>query len=116
MWSKSGPTEEGGWGLGLAFCMVSCAPAAPHFCPGGEIGRHRGLKIPRPLRPCRFKSGPGHHLNYSLMFASVLRLDILALPSGNFLVTEPFGTFFLPECRRQHDSSITSHPDPLNAH
>jgi len=28
------------------------------------------------------------------MFASVLRLDILALPSGNFLVTEPFGAFF----------------------
>jgi hypothetical protein len=29
------------------------------------------------------------------MFASVLRLDILALPSGNFLVTEPFRALFL---------------------
>ena len=30
-------------------------------CPGGEIGRHRRLKISRPLRPYRFDSGPGHH-------------------------------------------------------
>ena len=28
--------------------------------PGGGIGRHRGLKIPRPLRLCGFKSRPGH--------------------------------------------------------
>ena len=28
--------------------------------PGGEIGRRNGLKIRRPLRPCRFESGPGH--------------------------------------------------------
>jgi ProP effector len=31
------------------------------FCPGGEIGRLRGLKIPR-RKACRFESGPGHHL------------------------------------------------------
>ncbi len=30
--------------------------------PGGEIGRHKGLKIPRTLRLYRFKSGLGHHL------------------------------------------------------
>ncbi len=31
--------------------------------PGGEIGRHNGLKIRRLLkRPCRFDSGSGHHL------------------------------------------------------
>ncbi len=29
-------------------------------CPGGEIGRRRGLKIPR-REACRFDSGPGHH-------------------------------------------------------
>jgi hypothetical protein len=28
-------------------------------CPGGEIGRRRGLKIPR-RKACRFDSGPGH--------------------------------------------------------
>ncbi len=28
--------------------------------PGGEIGRRRGLKIPR-RKACRFDSGPGHH-------------------------------------------------------
>ena len=31
------------------------------ICPSGGIGRHRGLKIPRSLRLCRFKSGLGHH-------------------------------------------------------
>lgn len=28
--------------------------------PGGEIGRRRGLKIPR-RKVCRFESDPGHH-------------------------------------------------------
>jgi hypothetical protein len=28
--------------------------------PGGEIGRRRGLKIPR-RKACRFDSGLGHH-------------------------------------------------------
>ncbi len=31
-------------------------------CPGGEIGRHKGLKIPRTKHPCRFDPGPGHQL------------------------------------------------------
>ena len=31
------------------------------LCPGGGIGRHKGLKIPRPLKPCRFDSGPGYY-------------------------------------------------------
>ena len=29
-------------------------------CPNGEIGRHEGLKILWPLRPCRFDSGFGY--------------------------------------------------------
>jgi hypothetical protein len=29
------------------------------YCPGGEIGRRRGLKIPR-RKACRFDSGLGH--------------------------------------------------------
>ena len=33
-----------------------------HTCPGGETGRHSGLKIRRTLiGPCRFESGPGHY-------------------------------------------------------
>ena len=35
----------------------------PHR-PGGEIGRHKGLKIPR-RNPCRFDSGPGHQAPYA---------------------------------------------------
>ena len=29
-----------------------------HFCRGGEIGRHKGLKIPRNFIPCEFDSRP----------------------------------------------------------
>ena len=38
--------------------------------PGGEIGRRTGLKIPGPLKACRFDSGPGHHqMSLSVWFA-----------------------------------------------
>ena len=37
---------------------LSVPSAAPHG-PGGEIGRRKGLKIPR-RKACRFESGPGH--------------------------------------------------------
>ncbi len=30
--------------------------------PGGGNGRRKGLKIPRYKVPCRFDSGPGHHI------------------------------------------------------
>ena len=42
----------------------------PTTRPGGEIGRHKGLKIPR-LRPCRFDSGPGHQMSSILTPASM---------------------------------------------
>ena len=33
-----------------------------HLSPGGETGRHKGLKIPRRVIPsCRFDPCPGHH-------------------------------------------------------
>jgi hypothetical protein len=36
--------------------LLECSPG-----PGGETGRHKGLKIPRRVTPpCRFESGPGH--------------------------------------------------------
>ena len=36
--------------------------------PGGEIGRRKGLKIPRVNNSYRFKSGPGHHLPNNATF------------------------------------------------
>ena len=47
---------------------VRFRPQPPFFehiliSPDGEIGRHKGLKIPRSLRSCRFDSGSGHHLS-----------------------------------------------------
>ena len=45
-------------------CILHTDPL--RICPGGEIGRRRGLKIPR-RKACRFDSGPGHQLkNQSL--------------------------------------------------
>ncbi len=32
--------------------------------PGGGIGRHAGLKILWPLRPCRFDPGPGYIFSF----------------------------------------------------
>ena len=67
---------EGGWFGALDFCFAwyPARPLHPYSCPGGEIGRHRGLKIPRPLRSCRFKSGPGHHVNINTnIYLYVLR-------------------------------------------
>lgn len=50
----------------VAFELVP-VPGAGRLCyharlprPGGEIGRHRRLKISRSLRSCRFESGSGH--------------------------------------------------------
>ncbi len=31
------------------------------WCRDGEIGRRKGLKIPRSVAPCRFDSGSRHH-------------------------------------------------------
>ena len=38
------------------------------LCPGGEIGRHKGLKNPSKETSCRFKSGPGHHIIFIRYF------------------------------------------------
>jgi hypothetical protein len=41
---------------------LQCSPASRAFeGPDGEIGRHKGLKIPR-RKPYRFDSGSGHHV------------------------------------------------------
>ncbi len=39
-------------------CLLKVIPTQR---PGGEIGRHTGLKILRELIPCRFDSGLGHY-------------------------------------------------------
>lgn len=54
-----------GWQSGYAAaCKVVDAgsiptPAFTLFCPGGGIGRRKGLKIPRDKISCRFDSGLG---------------------------------------------------------
>ena len=51
--------------------------------PGGEIGRRRGLKIPR-RKACRFDSGPGHHLIFQTVQESLM--NPLSLWDGGFFV------------------------------
>ncbi len=41
--------------------LVTCIIRIFNASPGGEIGRRRGLKIPR-RKVCRFESDPGHHI------------------------------------------------------
>ena len=40
-------------------------------CPGGEIGRRRGLKIPR-RKVCRFESDPGHQILKTAAFLAAV--------------------------------------------
>ncbi len=55
--------RKGTWSL-VSFSSLERASKTlveSHYCPDGEIGRHKGLKIPRALTsPCRFDSGSGH--------------------------------------------------------
>ena len=48
-----------------ADCSLPWASQDAPSRPGGEIGRRKGLKIPR-LRSCGFESRPGHHLGSRL--------------------------------------------------
>ena len=77
VWEIELELSQRSWTARVA-CYAS-RPRFPHPSPGGEIGRHRGLKIPRPLRSCRFKSGPGHHTNINKnIYLYVLRGPALA--------------------------------------
>lgn len=49
-------------------------------CPGGEIGRRGGFKIPSPLWACRFKSCPGYSLYSSAGVLSAPRDPSKILP------------------------------------
>ncbi len=53
------------------------------ICPGGEIGRRRGLKIPR-RKACRFDSGPGHQTLFNRFQRFTTKPRQLAL-SGAFV-------------------------------
>ena len=44
--------------------------------PGGEIGRRKGLKIPRVNNPCRFESGPGHRLSIIIILENWIKIDL----------------------------------------
>ena len=74
----------------LRFAMIR-----RRLCPGGEIGRHKGLKIPRPIWACRFKSDPGylcfhdekdsslfHKLRKHVLFINYQILQILCNETG----------------------------------
>ena len=49
-------------------------------CPGGEIGRRRGLKIPR-RKVCRFESDPGHQILKTAAFLVAVFYCLLQPPT-----------------------------------
>lgn len=61
------------------------------YRPGGEIGRLRGLKIPR-RKACRFESGPGHHLWKPSIHAGSKRIKANPHGLAFFLSDFEFGT------------------------
>ncbi len=63
-------------------------------CPGGEIGRRRGLKIPR-RKVCRFESDPGHQIkNPYLILSRGLFYRSQSMALKTFLLS--FTLFTLP--------------------
>ena len=66
-------------------------------CPGGEIGRRKGFKIPR-RKACRFESDPGHHLSVGLPPASrqkLLRVTMPPLPRLTKILLLTCGALYL---------------------
>lgn len=65
----------------LIFYITSDIIFLVWFCPGGEIGRHKGLKIPR-RKACGFDSRLGHikitHIS-GLFFYVGLLCDIIGV-------------------------------------
>ena len=59
-----------GWKVHGPHCAIICGFAS--CSPGGEIGRRRGLKIPR-RKACRFDSGPGHHEDHNFSVKCLLK-------------------------------------------
>ncbi len=58
-------------------------------CRSGGIGRRKGLKIPRGIAPCRFKSGLRHH--YTDSFINLCCCDLQSdNPDNLFIARQPF--------------------------
>ena len=62
------------------------AKTLPLRRPGGEIGRRKGLKIPR-LRPCGFEPRPGHQPRTAIRGPDSLDLDTLFKAAGQVETT-----------------------------
>ena len=91
----------------LLSCYQPHRNATP-ACPGGGIGRRKGLKIPRWNPPCRFDSGPGHHAHRPLtlsQFGLTMGLDcipytgptLFLLPSSSIILSVDSIDLYLPE-------------------
>ena len=63
-------------------CQSRTCPLLLRTCPGGEIGRHRGFKIPA-LKACRFESGPGHHFQLLNLVLQRIQRKLVFMPNEN---------------------------------
>ena len=95
---------------------LQCSPASSKVSsPGGEIGIHKGLKIPR-RKPYRFKSGSGHHVTLT----RVIVLNLLCdrghhfegwFASGDaFRIQSEHKLVHCPQCQTSTVSQLPSAP------
>ena len=63
-------------------CQSRTCPLLLRTCPGGEIGRHRGFKIPA-HKACRFESGPGHHFQILNLVLQRIQRMLVFMPKQN---------------------------------
>jgi hypothetical protein len=77
--------------------------------PDGGTGRRSGLKIRRPLRPCRFDSGSGHHITagHHSFFGGFLESDY----PGSYYCHSPHGKWLL-NCMNSSSVAISELTDP----
>ena len=84
------------------------------MCRDGEIGRRKGLKIPRSVAPCRFDSGSRHHpwsiaSDIPFIRGSLLRLAFLSI--GRHIHTERWIRWFSDRGHECH--LLTVQPGPV---
>ena len=66
----------------LIFLPIAHLSSIIAHMPGGEIGRHRGFKIPA-HKACRFESGPGHHFQILNLVLQRIQRMLVFMPKQN---------------------------------
>ena len=109
--TRTAPRFAPGPRSSVLFSFRQQSPVAPTR-PGGEIGRHKGLKIPR-RKACRFESGPGHQAidrSERSGFALFARAPGQRSPSRSAPLPRASPSF--ARCSDAWDRALVSHANP----